>query len=118
MSGNDLLEQMPPSLKQQRHVALREFKCARDPLYRKQLEAMQKTEKQRREESGRSSLMVKLDKPFPELKPKNELGPLREKFNTAWAKERREARIHMYATREKEPEFPGNGCKSAYTYER
>ena len=64
-----------------------------------QLKAMEKTEAQRRGESergGRSSNMVKLDKPFPELRPANENAPIRESFNRAWLREQREARMAEY----------------------
>ncbi len=76
-----------------------EFDHARDPTISKQLKAMELTEAQRRGESerdGRGSEMVKLDKPFPELKPEHESGPIRETFNRAWLREQREARMADY----------------------
>ena len=57
---------------------------------------MKQTEAQRRgesERSGRGSDMVKMDKPFPELRPANEQAPIRQAFNRAWLREQREARI-------------------------
>ncbi len=78
----DRLRQTPP--------VKRPFDHARDPLIRAQDHG--KTETQRREEvSGRGSMMVKLHKPFPELRPKHELRPLRAAFNQAWLREQREA---------------------------
>lgn len=74
----------------------REFDHARDRYISLQLKAMEKTEAQRRgesERSGRSSNMVKLDKPFPELRPANEQAPIRQAFNRAWLREQREARL-------------------------
>ncbi len=74
----------------------REFDHARDHYISLQLKAMEKTEAQRRgesEHSGRGSDMVKLDKPFPELRPANEQAPIRQAFNRAWLREQREARI-------------------------
>lgn len=74
----------------------REFDHARDPYISKQLKAMEQTEAQRRgesERSGRGSEMVKLDKPFPELRPAHEQAPIRQAFNRAWLREQREARI-------------------------
>ncbi|SEN41835.1 hypothetical protein [Nitrosomonas marina] len=74
----------------------REFDHARDRYISLQLKAMEKTEAQRRgesERSGRSSEMVKLSKPFPELRPANEQAPIRQAFNRAWLREQREARL-------------------------
>lgn len=71
----------------------RAFDYVRDPYIAKQLKAMELTEAQRRGESGRGSLMVKLHKPFPELRPEHEQAPLREAFNSAWLREQRSARL-------------------------
>jgi len=76
-----------------------QFDHARDPTVSKQLKAMELTESQRRGESergGRGSEMVKLDKPFPELRPEHERAPIRETFNRAWLREQREARMADY----------------------
>ncbi len=84
----DSFGQVPPNR--------REFDHARDPYISKQLKAMEKTEAQRRgesERSGRGSEMVKMDKPFPELRPANEQAPIRQAFNRAWLREQREARL-------------------------
>ena len=86
------------------------FRLAEDPIRRREQEANQKAETQRRDESSRGSLMVKLDKPFPDLKPSRDLaeGPVRESFNRAWLREQREARYAEYdrqrAERRAEPE--------------
>lgn len=74
----------------------REFDHARDRYVSLQLKAMEQTEAQRRgesEHSGRGSNMVKLNKPFPELRPANEQAPIRQAFNRAWLREQREARL-------------------------
>ncbi|MEZ5813852.1 MAG: hypothetical protein R3E13_03905 [Alphaproteobacteria bacterium] len=74
----------------------REFDHARDRYISLQLKAMEQTEAQRRgesERSGRSSEMVKLSKPFPELRPRLEQAPIRQAFNRAWLREQREARL-------------------------
>jgi len=73
-----------------------EFDHARDRYISLQLKAMEQTEAQRRgesERSGRSSEMVKLSKPFPELRPRLEQAPIRQAFNRAWLREQREARL-------------------------
>lgn len=74
----------------------RAFDYVRDPYIAKQLQALELTEAQRRgesERSGRGSSMVKLHKPFPELRPEHEQTPLREAFNSAWLREQRSARL-------------------------
>ena len=70
-----------------------EFNLARDPLIKRQMEAMKKTEAERREEGGRGSRMVRLHKPIPALKPKSEFaqGVLSDTFNREWLREQREA---------------------------
>lgn len=82
----------------------REFDNVRDPYIGKQLTEMKQTEAHRRGEmdrSGRGSEMVKLNKPFPELRPKLEQAPIRESFNRAWLREQREARLaDLYRQRE------------------
>lgn len=73
-----------------------EFDHVRDPYISKQLKALEQTEAQRRgdsERTGRGSEMVKLDKPFPELRPAHENAPIRETFNRAWLREQRAARM-------------------------
>lgn len=101
-AGRDpkLLKDTPAHLRAQ-SPAKGEFDQVRDPLYAAQLRDMKKTESQRREEQGRGSLMVKLHKPFPELRPKHEDAPLRSSFNRAWLREQRAAALaYLQAQRE------------------
>ena len=71
------------------------FDHARDPHISRQIRDMEKSETQRREEGGRGSKMIRLHKPFPELKPKRDLSdsPIRQAFNRAWFQEQRAARF-------------------------
>ncbi len=89
-SDPELSGAMPDSFRHAPHNRS-QFDHARDPLIALQLRAMQKTESQRREDTGRDSEMITLHKPFPELRPKNENGPLRDTFNRAWMREHRAA---------------------------
>ena len=91
----ELASDMPASFRKA-PLQRREFDRVRDPYIGKQLKAMEQTEAQRRGESertGRGSEMVRLDKPFPELRPKLEQTPIREAFNCAWLREQRAARL-------------------------
>ena len=88
----DLRRDVPASFKAL-EPAHRAFEQARDPLIRAQHQAMEQTEAQRRGESGRGSTMVKLDKPFPDLRPKNDNSQIRPAFNSAWLREQRAARM-------------------------
>lgn len=97
-AGSDpgLRTKLPDALRDQAPVRPH-FDHARHPLISAQLKAMQKTEAQRRKESaGRNSEMIRLHRPFPDLRPKHEQGPLRARFNQAWLREQREARLHQY----------------------
>lgn len=86
----DFSQGTPVSLKKLQ--PLREpFDQTRDPLYKKQLEALEKTEAQRREETETGSQMVKLHKPFPDLRPRNDQSQIRRTFNQAWLREHRRA---------------------------
>jgi hypothetical protein len=69
------------------------FDPVRDPLIAAQLKDMGKTEKERREETGRGSAMVRADRPHPELRPKDEDRPLRAAFDQAWLREQRAAQL-------------------------
>lgn len=82
----------PDSLRYTRPVHT-PFDHARCPYISRQLKDQGKSEAQRREESGRGSLMVKLHRPFPELRPKYEEGPIRSAFNQAWFREQRAAQL-------------------------
>lgn len=75
----------------------RSFEEARDPLVKAQWEALEKSEAQRREDSGDGSSMVKKDHPFPELRPDDHYLQKRSSFNEAWLREARAARMKQYA---------------------
>lgn len=79
-------EGLPDTLRYQQSPH-REFVDASDPFACIEREALQKTESQRRGEQHQGSLMVKMDKPFPQLKPKNDHSVIRESFNRRWNKE-------------------------------
>lgn len=91
----ELRIQTPVSLRRLRALRI-PFDHARDPSISAQLKALEKTESQRREEQGQGSKMVKLHKPFPELKPKEEGTPLRASFNRAWLSEQRAAMLERF----------------------
>ena len=94
---------LPPSLLHAGPLR-RSFDHARDPYISTQIKDLEKSEAQRREETGRGSMMVKLHKPFPELRPKNETKPLRQAFNSAWLKEQREAMMSRFESEQKHQE--------------
>jgi len=77
------------------------FDHARDPWLSKQLKAERQSEAKRRE-TGDGSKMIKLHKPFPELRPKNERAPIRQSFNRAWLHEEREAKMKQFDAQEKQ----------------
>ena len=72
------------------------FDHARCPYVSAQIKDAEKTEAQRRTESGRGSTMVRLHRPFPELRPKHERGPIKASFNQAWLKEQRAAQMARF----------------------
>lgn len=82
----------PDSLRNTRPVQT-PFDHARCPFVSKQLNDQGKSEAQRRGESGRGSTMVKLHRPFPELRPRFEEGLIRSAFNQAWFREQRAAQL-------------------------
>lgn len=91
-----------PELSSGTPVSLRELKPTQlffneavDPLLKKQHEALRKTEAKRREENGSGSQMVKLHKPFPELKPKFSRYQLKKTFNSSWVRERERAAMEL-----------------------
>ena len=96
-AGSDpaLRRDLPQSLREQR-PSRTPFEYARDPLKEAQHRAAQKTEAQRREESGGGSRMVKLHRPLPVLRPRFAPGPIRGVFDEAWLKEQRTARCARY----------------------
>ncbi|MCG7927709.1 MAG: hypothetical protein JAY67_19495 [Candidatus Thiodiazotropha taylori] len=84
----------PDSLRYTRPVHT-PFDHARCPYISRQMKDRNKTEAQRRGESERGSLMVKLHRPFPELRPKHEQGQVRSTFNQAWFREQRAAQLKL-----------------------
>lgn len=86
----DFASGMPDSLQSIQPIQS-SFNEAGDPLLKKQREALQLTEAQRREEAASGSQMVKRQKPFPELKPKHELEPIRHTHNQNLLRDHREA---------------------------
>lgn len=70
-----------------------EFEGARDPSLKAQRAAMGKSEAKRREEQGEGSQMVKLHKPFPDLRPKTHAAQqgIRQSFNNHWHAEQNRA---------------------------
>lgn len=101
----DLRARLPPAFRQT-GTTRREFDQVRDPLIAAQLKDLHKSEAQRRGEAstgtGRGSLMVKLHKPFPDLKPKNHHSVLRAQFNQDWVREQRAALLAQYRQQEGE----------------
>jgi len=90
---------LPESLRNAEPVR-RPFDHARDPYLSKQLNDLKKTEAQRRGE-GDGSRMVKLHKPFPELKPKHDLSQIRQTFNKNWMQEAHAARMTQFDEQER-----------------
>ena len=80
------------------HPVRSHFQDAADPLHKAQQDAIGKSERARREESG-VPRMIKLHKPVPELKPNDEFvqAQTRSGFNQSWLKEQRTARLAEYA---------------------
>ncbi len=78
-------EKVPP--------VLRQFQENRDPLIKAQLQDLEKSEAQRREESGRGSAMVGQEKPKLNARPPEEMGRAsdRNSFNERWLVEQRDA---------------------------
>ena len=89
---SELSQRAPVSLRNLKPANLN-FNDSADPLYKKQRDALNQTEAQRRESMGEGSLMVKLQKPFPDLKPRNADKVLRQKFNQDWIKEHQRAAL-------------------------
>lgn len=93
----DFKDDVPESFKQARQLT-HDFDDVRDPLIKKQIEDLHKTESQRREGGNGGSHMVKRQKPHPELKP-NHTGAhpaTRQSFNQAWLQEQRLARFSEF----------------------
>lgn len=107
-----LREAMPDSLRKAGSTKAT-FDHARDPWLSKQLKAEQQSEARRRE-TGDGSKMVKLHKPFPELRPKRERSPIRQSFNRAWLREDREAQMRQL---EAQAEHMRNEVRQEKTHE-
>lgn len=103
-----------PGLRQSGPVSLRNLRAAHplfnrvcDPMRAVQMKDMEKAEAKRREETGRGSEMVRLHRPFPDLRPKNDNTQLRASFNQAWLREQRAAIQDRFQSERKET-TPGN----------
>ncbi len=94
------LRQSVPSRLQQADHLRHNFEHARDPYISSQLKDLEKSESKRRQE-GDGSRMVKLHKPFPELKPKHDRPPIREAFNKNWLSEHRRNQIKQFEAEER-----------------
>ena len=112
----ELSRATPDSLRHLR--ALRSpFDHARDSLISTQLRDMEKAEAQRRGEAGRGSAMVRLHRPFPELRPKHDMTQIRPAFNQAWLREQRAAKLAQYqAERANSEQSPAQ--QAEYTHGR
>lgn len=93
------LRQGVPSRLQNAGHARHNFDHARDPFISAQRKDLEKAEGQRREE-GDGSKMVKLYKPFPELRPKHDLSQIRGNFNKSWLSEYRSAQMKQFEAQE------------------
>ncbi|GEM_PF-1430727 len=93
-----LRQNVPSRLRNAGHVRP-SFDNARDPLIKAQRKDLEKTEGKRREDGG-GSKMVKLHKPFPELRPKHDLSQSRETFNKNWLSEHRRAQMKQFEAQE------------------
>jgi hypothetical protein len=115
-----LRQGMPASLRNVENVRF-SFDQARDPFIAAQLQGLGQTEAQRRDE-GEGSDMVKLHKPFPELRHKHDLSQIRKSFNQQYLSEHRHAGIkaleaqEQYLAKKKEPHHEMTPLK--YGHER
>lgn len=89
---SELSQGTPVSLRELKPANL-SFNDSADPLRKKEREALKQSETQRREAMDQGSLMVKLQKPFPDLKPRNADKILRQQFNQDWIKEHQRAAL-------------------------
>lgn len=94
-----LLQDVPSHLQNVGNVRP-SFDHVRDPLIKAQLNDLKKTEGKRREDSD-GSKMVKLHKPFPELRPKHDLSKIRETFNKNWLSEDRRMQMKQFEAQER-----------------
>lgn len=89
---SDLYRGTPVSLREVKPASLF-FNDQADPLHKAQRKALQQSESERREAMSQGSLMVKLHKPFPELKPHYAHSVLKASFNQSWLKERKRSAL-------------------------
>ena len=89
---SELSQRAPVSLRNLKPANLN-FNDSADPLRKKERDALKQSETQRREAMDQGSLMVKLQKPFPDLKPRNADKILRQSFNQDWIKEHQRAAL-------------------------
>ena len=93
-----------------------QFERNRDPYIAMQLDDLNKTEAQRREEqTGRGSNMINKDQPAPALKPSPEWRePVeRAQFNRDWLKEQRDA-VMRQAAKDQPSSGPDRGPRPIY----
>ena len=93
------LRQGVPSRLQNAGHARHDFDHARDPFISAQRKDLEKAESKRREE-GDGSKMVKLHRPFPELRPRHDLSQIRGNFNKNWLSEYRRAQMKQFEAQE------------------
>ena len=75
------------------------FDHARDPLISAQLKSMAQSEASRQED-GNGSRMVKLHRPFPELRPKHDISQIRKSYNQQYLSEHRRAQLSQFRAQE------------------
>ena len=93
-----LRRDVPPSLQGVNSVRLN-FDHARDPLISAQLKSQSQTEVKNRED-GDGSRMVKLHRPFPELRPKHDISQIRKSYNQQYISEHRRAQLSQFKAQE------------------
>lgn len=89
---------VPPSLHGVKSVRI-SFNHVRDPFISAQLKSMLQTEKER-QKSGDGSRMVKLHKPFPDLRPKHDTSQIRKSFNQQFLSEQRHEQLSQFKVHE------------------
>jgi hypothetical protein len=95
-----LRDDMPLSLRGVNSVRI-SFDHARDPLISKQLKSLSQTETKNRED-GDGSRMVKLHKPFPDLRPKHDISQIRKSFNQQLISEQRHEQLSQFRAQEQQ----------------
>jgi len=90
-----LIARLPDALKPDAGVRPT-FEHEANPQTHAERLAMEQSEAQRRGEQDPGSMMVKLHKPFPDLKPKYHVEVLRAHFNQQWFQEKRNAQMRSH----------------------